>query len=102
MWVVLYILFIIFIFIWQLNKVKDGKLSKRKAIVMYSIFTIAPIILYGLIFFILIGIEEFLNEAIISEGFARSFLIIIIGGLIIVVFTSLIFSIVLQFLKKVE
>ena len=102
MWIFAYIFFIVFIFIWQLHKVKNGKLSKRKAIVLYSGFTIAPIILYVLIFFILVGIEEFLNKVIISEGFARSFLIIIIGGSIIVAVTSLIFSIVLQFLKKVE
>ena len=100
MWGFTYILFIIFIFIWHISKVTNGKLSKRKAIMMYSGFTIAPIILYGAIFFILVGIEEFFNKAIISEGYARTFLIIIIGGSIIVAVTSLILSIVLQFLKK--
>jgi len=102
MWVFAYIFFIVLIFIWQLKKAKNGKLLKRKATVLYFTYTIAPIIIYGVLFFLLVGIEELLNIVIISEGFARSFLIIIIGGLIIAVVTSLIFSIVLQFLKKVK
>jgi len=100
MWIFAYIFFVLFIFIWQLHKVKNGKLSKRKAIVLYSVFTIVPIILYGLIFFTLVGIEEFSNKVIIDEEFARSFLIIIIGGLTIVAATLLILWFVLQFLKK--
>lgn len=97
--VLLFVLFIIFVFYWQIRIVKVGKRSKKKAIGLYAGYTFTPVILYGSVFMGLVGIEELTHTAIISDGYARSLPLVIVGGTAVVIITTLVFSIVSLFLK---
>lgn len=95
----IYLLFIAVVFYCQIKKVKAGKYSKRKAIGLYAVYTIAPIILYGVIFIALIGIERLTDTAIIGEGYARTLPFVIAGGFAVVIITTLLFSAVVLAMK---
>ena len=77
-----------------------GKNSKGKAIMLHLAYTITPIILYGVVFLALVGIEELADTAIIGEGYARTLPFIIIGGLSVTLLITLMFSLVLIFIKQ--
>jgi len=100
MFIFIYLIFIVVIFYWQVKLVKAGKNSKRKAILLHLTYTITPIILYGVMFLVLVGIEELTDTAIIGEGYARTLPFIIIGGLSVTLLITLIFSLVLIFIKQ--
>jgi len=51
-------------------------------------------------FLVLVGIEELTDTAIIGEGYARTLPFIIIGGLSVTLLITLIFSLVLIFIKQ--
>lgn len=95
----IYLLFIAIVFYWQIKVVKTDKSTKRKAIGLYAAYTIAPIILYGIVFLTLVGIEELTDTAIIGEGYARSLLFVIAGGFIVVIIATLLFSAVVLTIK---
>ncbi len=88
------------VFYWQINKVMTGSCTKGKATVLYAAFTLVPVVLYGALFLLLIGVEEFTDLAIIGEGYARTLPLIIVGGLAVTLLTSLLFSIVVFVLKR--
>lgn len=88
----IYLLYIAVIFYWNVKKVKSGKYTKRKAIGLYAAYTIAPVILYVIAFIVLIGIEELTGTAIIGEGYARSLLIVVVGGCGVAIVATLLFS----------
>lgn len=93
------LIIIIFVFYWQIRRFRGGGISKKKAIGLYVVYAIMPVVLYGSVFMDLVGIEELTNTAIISEGYARSLLFVIAGGLAVVVITTIVFSIVLFFIN---
>ena len=95
----IYLLFIAVVFYWQVNKVKVVKNTKIKAIGLYAAYAIAPVILYGIVFIALVGIEEFADMSIIGEGYARSLLFVIVGGITVTIVTTLIFSIAVFVMK---
>jgi len=98
----IYLLFIAIIFYWQIKVVKANKSTIRKTIGLYAVYTIAPVILYGIIFIALAGVEELADLAIISEGYARSLLFVMGGGLAVVVVTTLLFSALALAMKAIE
>ena len=100
--VLIYLLFIAIVFYWQIKVVKTNKNTKRKAIGLYAAYTIAPVILYGIIFMVLVGIEELTDTAIIGEGYARSLLFVMVGGLVVVIVTTLLFSAVALAMKTLS
>ena len=87
-----YILYIAIIFYWQIKTIKAGKSTKRKAIGLYAVYTSAPILLYGIVFIAFVGVEELANTALIGEEYARSLLFVVVGGLVLVIVTTLLFS----------
>ncbi len=89
----LFILFIIAIFFWQIQRYKDGGTSKIKAVGLYSRYTFTPVFLYAALFFALVGIEELMDTAIIGEEYARSLLFVVVGGSVVVIITTLAFII---------
>lgn len=95
----IYLLFIAVVFYWQINAVKSGKITKKKAFGLYAGYTIAPVFLYGLVFMVLIGYEELADRAIISEGYARSIPFVIAGGTAVFIIVTLVFSIVILAVK---
>lgn len=100
--ILIYLAFVIAIFCWQLKLVKTGKSTKGKAIWLNLACTIAPTILYGVVFLALVGIEELTDTAIIGEGYARTLLFVIIGGVAVTLLSTLIFSLVVIFIKQKE
>ena len=96
----IYLTFVAVVFYWQAKKVKAGKSTKGKAIGIYAAYTIAPVILYGAVFFALVGVEELTNTAIIGEGYARSLLFVIAGGVAVVLLATLVFSLVVLSIKR--
>ena len=100
MYILIYLIFVAAIFYWQVKLVMTGKNSKRKAITLNLAYTITPIILYGVVFLALVGIEELADTAIIGEGYARTLPFIIIGGLIVTLLITSIFTLVLIFIKQ--
>lgn len=100
MLVLIYLTFVAVTFYWQAKKVMAGKSAKGKAIGTYAAYTIAPVILYGAAFFALVGVEEFTNTAIIGEGYARSLLFVMAGGVAVVLLATLVFSLVVLAMKR--
>ena len=96
----IYLLYIIVVFYWQIKTLKTGKNTKIKAIGLYVTYMIVPIILYGVVFITLVGIEELTNTAIINEEYARSLLFLIVGGIAVTIVTTLVFSIVVFMMKN--
>ena len=96
----IYLAYVIAIFYWQINNVKAGKCRKRKAIVLHAIYTTVPVVLYVAVFMLLIGVEELMDIAIIGEGYARTLLFVIAGGVAIAFLATLIFSLVVFAMKR--
>lgn len=100
MLILIYFIFIAAIFYWQVKLVMAGKNSKGKAIILHLTYTITPVLLYGVVFLVLVGIEELTDTAIIGEGYARTLLFVIFGGLSVTLISTLMFSLVLIFIKQ--
>ncbi|MGB5895357.1 MAG: hypothetical protein WBG58_14365 [Ignavibacteriaceae bacterium] len=90
----------IYTFITLLLRVKRGVEEKPRAIRYYAGVVISPIIFYGLFFFGLVGLKEFTQIDLVTEGLARSFIIVIGIGLIIWLVSLIIFSITIAFLRR--
>ena len=100
MLILIYLTFIATVFYWQVKKVKAGECTKGKAIVLHAAYTMVPVVLYGVVFMVLVGIEEFTDIAIIGEGYARSLPIVIIGGVVVSFLATLVFSLVVLAMKR--
>ena len=90
----------IYAFIRLYSRIKQGVLKKPRAILYYAGIVVTPIVLYSLFFFGLVGLEEISDFNLVSEGLARSFIIVIGLGLIIWLVALLIFSLTLVFLRR--
>ena len=86
-------------FMWQFHKVRRGLSSRLKAIFLYAAYSAVPVLLYLGIFIALVGIEELLNTSLVGEGYARSLMIGSVGGAALIVVGTIIFSIVVAFVK---
>ena len=91
--------FLAVVFYWQIRNVKNRKTSKKKAVGLFAGYTLASLVLYGAVFMALVGIEELTHTAIIGEGYARTLPIVILGGTVVVIISTIVLSIVLYFLK---
>lgn len=100
MLMLIYLIFVAIVFYWQIKKVIADKDTKVKAIGIYGAYTISPVILYGAVFFALVGVEELTNTAIIGEEYARSLLFAIAGGVAVVLLTTLVFSLVVLAIRR--
>ncbi|MDX1489351.1 MAG: hypothetical protein R3268_14170, partial [Acidiferrobacterales bacterium] len=77
-----------------------GAQSKGKATMLFFFYSATPIIVYVLVFFLLVAIEEMANIAIITEGYARSLFLIAGLGLAWVLLMTAIFAVVALFLGR--
>jgi len=96
------ILFIIVVsvFFWHFKRLKRGKVTKPKAIGLFAAYSFLPVVVYGVVFFILVGLEEVLDQALIGELYARSLLFVLIGGSILVLISTAIFAAVAMVTKS--
>ena len=66
-----------FAFITLLLRVKGGVMKKFRAIRYFAGIVLIPVILYGLFFLLLVGIEEVAQIDLVTEELARSFFVVI-------------------------
>jgi len=88
------------VFSWQFKSLKQGKVTKPKAIGLFAGYSFLPVVLYGVVFFIIVGIEEILDKAIIGELYARSLLFVLIGGSLLVLISTVFFAAVAMVTKS--
>ena len=86
-------------FVWQFRRVHRGVSSRFKGIVSYTAYSTVPVLMYIGIFLTLVGFEELLNISLVDEGYARSLMIVGVGGIALVIVGTIIFSIVVAFIK---
>jgi hypothetical protein len=86
-------------FVWQFRKVHRGVSSRFKGTVLYAAYFTVPVLMYIGIFLVLVGVEELLNISLVDEGYARSLMIVGVGGTALVIVGTIIFSIVVAFIK---
>jgi hypothetical protein len=86
-------------FIWQLSRVRRGLCSRLKGIVWYAIYSWIPVLLFVGVFFALVGIEELSKTSLIGEGYGRSVMMVGFGGTGLISLGTIVFSIVLVFIK---
>ena len=79
------------------RRVKRKALAKVRAFLYYTGLVILPVVIYTLFFLGLVGLEEVVGTAIITEGLARSNLISIGLGLAVWLVSLIIFGITLIF-----
>jgi hypothetical protein len=90
----------VYAFIVLYKKTRKGVLNKAGALWRYAVWLISPVIVYAVLFFGLVGIEEAFDLSVISEGLARSFLILASIGIVIWLVTTLIFAATVCFIKR--
>lgn len=90
----------VYAFITLYRRVKGGVLKKSRAMWRYASIVIAPIILYVLFFFALVGFEALSHINVITEGLARTILILIGLGLTIWLVSIIVFGVTLVFIKS--
>lgn len=91
----------VYAFITIFRRVKRGVMKKSRAFLRFALIVIAPIILYLLFFFTLVGLEELTSINVNTEGLARSFLILVGIGFSIWLFSIIVFSVALV-IKKTQ
>jgi hypothetical protein len=90
----------VYAFITLYRRVKGGVLKKSRAMWRYASIVIAPISLYVLFFFALVGFEALSHINVITEGLARTILILIGLGLTIWLVSIIVFGVTLVFMKS--
>ncbi len=90
----------VYAFITVRRRVKQGVSGKFRALLRYAFLVLVPIILYVFFFFGLIGFENLTHSSIISEGLARTVLLLVGSGLAIWIVSTLVFGLSLVFMKK--
>ena len=84
-------------FLRQIRRVRNGVQGKVKAAVWFFCLSLIPVIAYALVSFGLIALEEVTKYAVVSEGFARTFLLIVAMGLSEVVLLTVGFVLTVAF-----
>ncbi len=100
MMLLIYILIAVVVFYWQLDSFRSGKSGKGKAVALYLAYTIAPVLLYVIVFMALVGIEELTGRAIIGEGYARALIPLSALCLALSLLSTLIFAVVVMVIKR--
>lgn len=90
----------VYAFIVLYRRVKGGAINKQGALWRYAFWVIVPVIVYVVLFFALVGIEEMIKASIITEGLARSFFILVGLGVIIWLVSTLVFAVTILLLRQ--
>ncbi len=87
------------VFTRQIQQVRRGTRRKFKGAILFFSYSILPVLTYGLVFLVLLGVEELTRLSLITEGFARTFPLVIGIGLAEVLLLTVIFSIAAWLLR---
>lgn len=95
----LIILIPIGVFARQIQQVRRGTRRKFKGAILFFSYSILPVLIYGLVFLVLVGVEELTRLSLITEGFARTLLPVIGIGSAEVLLLTVIFALAVCFLR---
>lgn len=87
------------VFAWQLVRVRRGAVGKLKAAALFFAYSLIPVVLYVLLFFALVGIEEVTGLSLVKEEEARGLVIVAGIGLGEVLLLTVLFAIAMVFVK---
>jgi len=99
--ILLFLIYQIVIFYWRIRCLKKESRSGLQSIILFAAYSIAPFILYVVVFFALVTIEDVTTGiALIGESYGRSIIFVAGGGIILSIITTLIFSVTVYFIKS--
>lgn len=87
------------VFARQIQQVRRGTRGKFKGAILFFSYSILPVLAYGLVFLVLVGVEELTRLSVITEGFARTLLLVIGIGSAEVLLLTAIFAVTVCFLR---
>jgi ABC-type arginine transport system permease subunit len=89
----------LFSFRYATGKYKNHEVSKLKAYLYFLFITSLPIILFIVLNLVLVGVEELSGKSIISESGARSLVVFVAFGLLLLLNLSVIFIV---YIRKID
>ena len=87
------------VFARQIQQVRRGTRRRFKGAILFFSYSILPVLTYGLVFLVLAGVDELTGLSVITEGFARTLLLVVGIGLAEVLLLTLIFAVAVRFLR---
>ena len=87
------------VFARQIQQVRRGTRRRFKAAVLFFSYSILPVLTYGLVFFVLAGVDELTGLSVITEGFARTLLLAVGIGSAEVLLLTFVFAVAVWFLR---
>jgi len=87
------------VFARQFQQVRQGTRRKFKGAILFCSYAILPALTYALVFLVLVGIEELTKFSVITEGLARTLLLVVGIGLAEVLLLTIVFAITVWFLR---
>ena len=90
----------VYAFVRFFRRVKRGVLSKLSALWRFAVLALSPVLAYCLFFAALVSIEAIPNVSVITEGLARSFLLLVGLGVAYWLVALFLFGIGLLFIRS--
>ena len=87
------------VFARQIQEVRRGTRRKFKGAILFFSYSILPVLTYALVFLVLVGVEELTKFSVITEGLARTLLLVVGIGLAEVLLLTVVFAITVWFLR---
>jgi len=87
------------VFARQIQEVRRGTRRKFKGAILFFSYSILPVLTYALVFLVLVGVEELTKFSVITEGLARTLLLVAGIGLAEVLLLTVVFAITVWFLR---
>jgi len=87
------------VFARQIQRVRQGTRRKFKGAIWFFSYAILPALTYALVFLVLVGVEELTKFPVITEGLARTLLLVVGIGLAEVLLLTVVFAITVWFLR---
>ena len=90
------------IFIRQIKRVRSGAQRKVKGTLLFFAYSIVPALAYIAAFASLVGIEEFMNLPLVSEGFAMIFFLVVGIALVEVLLLTCFFALAVCCFRQIK
>jgi uncharacterized membrane protein SirB2 len=88
------------VFARQIQRVRRGTRRKFKGAILFFCYSILPVLAYTLVCLVLVGVEEFTKLSVITEGLARTLLLVVGVGLAEVALLTIIFTIAVWLFRE--
>jgi hypothetical protein len=94
------ILFPIGVFVWQIRRIRRDTLSRGRVVTSFFLTAMTPVVLYILVFFLAVAVEEIAAIPIVVEGYARSLLPVLAIGITWVLLMTGALSVLVMFMGR--